>query len=235
MIRKRLQLFSLEVLASIAREKGISFDPGTEKDEIIELMLEAFEDEQIEKEIDNNESMRVKNLKYQVLEDEELLSDIDEVYPIAETYNENRIVLLLRDPSWAFAYWDLKTSVIQEIHDSRPTGKLFLRVYEIQGEKVDSKQIKDFFDIPLTVKDASWYINLPQTGVNYCIDLIVLYRTGEKTLARSNVISSPMVEFDTERKDDLFYQPDLAAFDKLKRENEIPQRIISVLDNQCIN
>ncbi len=235
MIRKRLKHFSLDILGSIAIEKGIKFDSASDKDSLIELLLEAFEEEQIEKELDNNESMMVKNIKYRILEDEELLSNIDEEYPLAESYNENRINLLLRDPSWAFAYWDVKENDIQEVRDSRPSGRLFLRVYEIKGEEVIISQIKEFFDIPLSLKDVSWYINLPQTGVNYCIDLIALFRSGEKTLARSNTITSPEVDIVENSKDDIFFQPDQAAFERFRRENEIPQRIISVLDNQYTN
>jgi len=235
MIRKRLQLLPLDVLEAIAREKGIKYDEVPEKEELIEMLLEAFEEEQIERELDNNSPMWVKERKFKILEDQELQTEIEEEYPIADGYNENRIMVLLRDPSWAFAYWDLKQSILEEIRDSRPAGHLFLRVYEIRGEKLLSDKINDFFDIPLSLKDVSWYINLPQTGANYCIDLIALFRSGEKTLARSNVIISPRIDVDEERENDLFFQQDNEAFEKFRQDKEIPQRIISILDNQYIS
>ena len=235
MIRKRLQQLPLDVLESIARDKGIKYDTVSEQEELIEMLLEAFEEEQIERELDNNSPMWVKERKFKILEDQELQTEIEDEYPLVEGYNENRIMVLLRDPSWAFAYWDLKQGDLEEIRDSRPAGHLFLRVYEISGEKLLSDKISDFFDIPLSLKDVSWYINLPQTGVNYCIDLIALFRSGEKTLARSNVIFSPRVELEGERRDDIFFQPDNEAFEKFRQDKEIPQRIISILDNQYIS
>jgi hypothetical protein len=111
--------------------------------------------------------------------------------------------------------------------ESRPAGQLFLRVYEM----VDSSHtpgLADFFDIPLDINDRSWYVNLPRTGMRYCIDLMVLYRSGEKILARSNIASSPVTTVEYTPADALFFDSNIDAFERFKKEKAIPQRIIAV-------
>lgn len=234
MIRDRLELLPIDDLENIAREKGLKFDELPEKEELLEMLLEVFEEEQVERELDNNSPMWIKERKFKILEDQALQTEIDDEYPLSEGYNENRIVLMLRDPFWAFAYWDMKHSDIEEIRDSRPAGHLFLRIYEITGEELKSDNISDFYDIPLSLKDVSWYINLPQPGASYCIDLIALFRSGEKTLARSNIVASPKLNEIDQDEEDIFFQPDTDTFERNRSGSEIPQRIISGWDTQYL-
>lgn len=235
MIHQRLKLLPLDVLEKLAHEEGIKTDSEMEKDDLIELIVEALEEDRVEQELVNNASMKLKERKYKILEDQELRSQIDEDYPLVDEYNENRIVVLLRDPSWAYAYWDVKKSEQDNLVDSRPEGRLFLRVYEMTDGSPLNSNLADFFDIPLELSDRSWYINLPQTGVRYCIDLIALYRSGEKTLARSNVVYSPDTSVEYRPEDALFFDSNIDAFERFKKEKQIPQRIISVQDSQYIN
>lgn len=227
MIHQRLKLLPWDVLEKLAGDEGIKVDSDMDKEELIELIVEALEEDQVEQELTNNASMKLKERKYKILQDQELSSQVAEEYILPEEYNENRIVLLLRDPSWAYTYWDLKKSDQESLMESRPAGQLFLRVYEM----VDSSHtpgLADFFDIPLDITDRSWYVNLPRTGMRYCIDLMVLYRSGEKILARSNIASSPVTTVEYTPADALFFDSNIDAFERLKKEKAIPQRIIAV-------
>ena len=51
--------------------------------------------------------------------------------PCATRYNETMIRAIARDPSWAFAYWDVSDSDIEALRGEDSTAGLFLRVAEI--------------------------------------------------------------------------------------------------------
>jgi len=230
MIHQRLKLLPWDVLEKLAGDEGIKVDSEMDKDELVELIVEAMEEDQVEQELTNNASMKLKERKFKILQDQELSSQVAEEYVLADEYNDNRIVVLLRDPSWAYTYWDLKRSEQESLLESRPAGQLFLRVYEMV-ESCHTPGVADFFDIPLDVTDRSWYVNLPRTGMRYCIDLMVLYRSGEKILARSNIVYSPEITVEYTPEDALFFDSNIDAFERFKKEKSIPQRIIAVQES----
>ncbi|MDR1894749.1 MAG: DUF4912 domain-containing protein [Spirochaetales bacterium] len=242
MIRDKLERLSKSELEKLAREKGLKLDPGTKKEYLVDLLQETIEEERSERELDNNSPMRVKACKFRIIEDEVFQTRVEESFPLPGEYNENRIVLLLQDPSWAFAYWDIRPADVEELKTSRPPGQLFLRIYEMAGTPgarsakasrtspgVDPRTVQDFYDIPLNYRDSNRYINLPKTGAYYCIELIAFFRAGEKILARSNIILSPHPNLRTEQ-DNLFFPSHFDDPQSYPRESEIPQRIISDTD-----
>ena len=116
MTRDRLSTYSIFDLYKIAENEGLKYyySDGS-REELIEKILDALEESESERADANNDAMRLKSKKYDILQDYELKAQENQVYSIPERYNDTRIVLLLRDPLWAYTYWDLNESKVLEL------------------------------------------------------------------------------------------------------------------------
>ncbi len=109
---------------------------------------------------------------------------------LPDHYGDNLIYLLVRDPRWLYAYWE-----IQRDHQNRVLGSLggnwdgvrsILRVYD-GGDKSGSK----FFDINLQGLASDWYIEV-WPNRSYVVEIGLLHRDGRfASLARSNEVTTP--------------------------------------------
>ena len=241
MTEERLQLLPEDFLREIAVKEGISLPESIDKQELVELILEAIEDDRAEKDLTNNPVMKIKEKKFDITLNEQFDFDEDK-YPLPEKYNETKIVLLLRDPAWAYAYWDIKETDIEAVRVGAMRGSLCLRVYALDEPKFERKNITDFFDIPLKLDDDSWYINLPRRGVYYRVELILVTKDSEKVLCCSNYVLSPVWEIDTIRNsselkgsgNDLLLVAGVYDLSETELEERIPQRIISMIDSEYL-
>ena len=197
MTRERLECLSDENLQELARREGLNQIEEMDREELLDEILEAMEEDRAERSSGNNLAMKIKGKKYDIILDEEIASQITAEYPLPEKYHETRIVLMLRDPSWAYTYWDIKPVDIDTLELAGATEDMFLRVYI---RDMGAEKPRDHFDIPLRARDNSWYINLPEPGAEYIIDL--LYRSGEKEicLCRSNPVFAPRSDLAEEMK-----------------------------------
>ena len=241
MTKERLQVLSLEALQEIANRSSISFDQNTNRDALIDQILEAHEEERTERESSYSAPMRVKEKKFDNILDEDISPDDDETFSLPASYNETRIVLLLRDPQWAFAYWDLNESDLEFI-GTTSQSRLKLRVYQHDIGRVDTRKGGNPFEIPVKKDDRSWYINLPVTGKRYFIDLIAGTGKTERVICTSNAVESPKISLHLNgntASEELFYN--ILAVSGLQDANDftqkggIPQRIISLLDTQYLH
>ncbi|MBN2051591.1 MAG: DUF4912 domain-containing protein [Spirochaetales bacterium] len=241
MTAERLQKCSIQTLRELAEKEGIVLVGKTNKDILIELILEALDEDRQERELENNPAMRIRETKYETALDEELDPCGSGKYTLPSAYNETKIVLLLRDPSWAFAYWELKSLDLEEVRTQYRNFSLYLRVWKspVEPEKAFSKES---FDIPVGLGDRNWYINLPETGKIYEIELLAGNKSGEAVLCRSNSVVSPafkVSEAETEqvlndKGNDLNLLSKLYNFGEESAMQEIPQRIISLLDTRYL-
>jgi hypothetical protein len=239
MTKERLQSLPWKFLEQIARREGIQSINGMGRNALIEQIIEAIEEDRCEREAGNNSAIHVEEKKYEIIRDEELEIETENEYEIPESYNETRIVFMLRDPLWAFAYWDIRSDEIETLKEDPLFQKLFLRVFEV-NEHQTYCAIVDSFDIPVKTSDNKWYINLPRAGRAYFITLMCKINRREKELCRSNIISSPNKTFmDMAVREKILdnMDSDMLVLSGLHdyvetssyREN-IPQRIISMVD-----
>jgi uncharacterized protein len=241
MTKERLLELSDEIIQELARREGISISTEMLKEEIVEQIIEALDENRLERDVVNNLAMRIKEKKYEIIQDEELVSRENEEYPIPESYNETRINLMLRDPYWAFCYWELFPGETVEIRRSEGVTELFLRVYTLPKGELTAKSFGNFFDIPVSLEDSCWYINLPESGIRYCIDLVSVTREVPKRLCRSNIIESPRGDVQVELKSaenplhEALFLSGLFDINIVNTDDEIPQRIISLIDSQYVH
>src|SRR5262249_8635302 len=122
---------------------------------------------------------------------------VDIAAPLPETYGDNRLVILPRDPLWFFAYWDATTDKIFALrdhvgHDMWQKGQAVLRVYDVTGVSSDPSQAHGFFDVDVSFDARRWYIHVPETGRSYVVELGFRFPDGRfLALLGSNRITLP--------------------------------------------
>lgn len=115
----------------------------------------------------------------------------EEDYPIPEKYAEDKLVLLPRDPSWIFSYWEITSELIDRVQkklgNSFSHAKPTLRIHMLKNNK------KSFFDIDVYLNAKNWYVNVPEPDVEYTAELGFKYGMTFHPVLRSNSVRTPAV------------------------------------------
>ncbi|HEY9070205.1 MAG TPA: DUF4912 domain-containing protein [Candidatus Ozemobacteraceae bacterium] len=112
-------------------------------------------------------------------------------------YGDTRIVLQVRDPHWAHAYWEVADRTRQQLRraigDEAYDRSLFvLRVYDVTDITFDGLNAHSFYDIHVFEGASNWYLNLGRPNCAFLVDLGIITPSGEFLLiARSNAIRTP--------------------------------------------
>ena len=122
------------------------------------------------------------------------LADVDEALAdLPAGYGDSRIVLLPRDPQWAYTYWDIPNDHKEELR--RQGGQtLALRIYDVTDIDLDYQSPHSIQEYPADELAREWYLPIPVSDRDYVID--VGYRTadgGWLVLARSARVHIPPV------------------------------------------
>jgi hypothetical protein len=111
-------------------------------------------------------------------------------------YGKDRIVVMVRDPYWLHAYWELTHRAIQRAeaalgqdwHTSRP----ILRLLDVSGRDTSNAAETIVRDIDIHGGCNNWYIDVANPPKSYRVDIGYLSRRGQfYALARSNVVTTP--------------------------------------------
>ena len=109
---------------------------------------------------------------------------------------KDRIVLMVRDPFWLQANWDLSSRLIQRAeaamgaqwHAARP----ILRVFEVATGNTTSTIEKHFRDIEIHGQVNNWYIDVIDPPNSYRVEIGYLASDDSfHTVARSNTVTTP--------------------------------------------
>lgn len=111
-------------------------------------------------------------------------------------YGDNKIVVLVRDPYWLYAYWEItderKSNIETETQASWSSLRKVLRVNDVTDIIFDGTNANKSFDIGLTSDANNWYIHVGEPNRSWCVDLGVVVPDGRFILiARSNVVTTP--------------------------------------------
>ena len=115
---------------------------------------------------------------------------------------------MVRDPYWAYAYWEIEPSRIAAIKTKLgwdfKQAQMIVRVYDITGIAFDGTNALRFADIEITSSVTSWYINLGAAHRTYCVDIGIRAASGAfYCLARSGSVTTP-ADGVSERVDELW-------------------------------
>ncbi|SHJ55165.1 DUF4912 domain-containing protein [Desulfofundulus thermosubterraneus] len=112
-------------------------------------------------------------------------------------YGVDRLVLLVRDPYWLYAYWEITATRQEEFNatygprawnNTRPV----LRVYDVTGVTFNGYNANSYMDINVQEEVDNWHIPVGQPNRSFCVDLGRMFPDGRFiTLLRSNVVTTP--------------------------------------------
>ncbi|PSN18610.1 Rho termination protein [filamentous cyanobacterium CCP5] len=128
------------------------------------------------------------------------LSDVDDGLPeLPGGYGESRIVLMPRDPEWAYAYWDIPNQHKEELRRQGGT-QLALRLYDVTGSSMQQQGCDELA--------RSWYLRIPISDRDYRVEIGYLTNDGRwLLLAGSNSVRIPPV-YPSNWEEDLFTSVD---------------------------
>ncbi len=122
-----------------------------------------------------------------------------EVWPqdLPSFYDQDKIVLQVRDPRWLHAYWELKGQTVEglksKLGDDYYRAKKVLRVYDVTNIIFNGSNANSFFDIQINDFANSWYVDTAGPGRAWCVDLGLMLANGRFiTILRSNVVQTPL-------------------------------------------
>lgn len=112
---------------------------------------------------------------------------LPEIQELPYSYNETKIVLLVRDPYWAYTYWDFSGetwSWIQNFRERDHASKPILRIH--------NKNAATFQDIEICLDARNWYLELGIPNAEYEVELGLKDSFGNfHAIARSNRVQTP--------------------------------------------
>lgn len=107
-------------------------------------------------------------------------------------YNDVRLTLLVRDPEWIYAYWEVSPYHWEEItkrHGRQASFEnLTLRVVELGNDM-------DYFDLKVGKLVGGWHIHVPRPSTAYYAVMGLGTRRNFIPLIVSNVVTTPRNDF----------------------------------------
>lgn len=215
MDRTRLMRKKKTELLHMLKERRKKTDPKALKKELVDLLLEIQPDSAPRAEADAvtpEEAPRPPaEASHEPVLDESASTTAAEhaqegermrATELPQGYGEDRIVAMVRDPHWVFAYWELTPGGIErtgrELGEDGGSMKVVLRVHDTTGIAFTGENARGHFDI--AVGDATnWYIETGRPDSSYCLDIGLLGPSGSyKAIARSNTVHTPRADMSDE-------------------------------------
>ncbi len=152
-------------------------------------------------------------------------------------YGKDRIVVMVRDPYWLHAYWEMTRQAVQraeaalgqEWHGAKP----ILRVLDVSSHDSTNSGERPVKDIEIHGGCNNWYLEVQNPPRSYRVDIGYLSRSGQfYVLARSNTVTTPRAgisdlidenwaDFDAAKADRIFAMS--AGFDPTASSLELKQ------------
>jgi len=101
----------------------------------------------------------------------EELADVDDTLSeLPDGYGESRIVLLPRDPKWAYAYWDIPFEHKQALRE-QGGQRLMLRLYDVTDVDQGSQAAHGMQQSDCDEMARSWYVEIPVSDRDYTAEI----------------------------------------------------------------
>jgi hypothetical protein len=171
--RPFLESLTTAELAKLADRAGIDIPPGLERIIIIEELLETLDDAGEEK-------------KPSLIPDEKRPQTASAPFP--GRYNITYVNVLVRDPLWAFAFWEINAHD-REMHEKAPDfGGYCLRV---EADPLSQAMQDSSFTVQVGAEDSAWYLGFSPSGGTFRVELCAIRREESVILAVSDPFSLP--------------------------------------------
>ena len=124
----------------------------------------------------------------------EVLATVDEGLPdLPGGYGESRIVLMPRDPQWAYAYWDIPHGHKEELR-RQGGARLALRFYDVTDIDLGYQSPHSLQQYECDEMAREWYLPIPVSDRDYVVEIGYLCNDGRwLVLAQSTPVHIPPV------------------------------------------
>lgn len=134
----------------------------------------------------------VQGSKYYVATAQERMQP---AYEPPQRYEDDRITAFVRDPFWIFSFWDIHPQTERRVaarYELNGNCETTLRVYDVTGIDFNGHNANAHFDIEVNAIAGDWYVNVPEDGKTYCLEIGLKNSAGNfYMLSRSNAITLP--------------------------------------------
>jgi len=105
----------------------------------------------------------------------------------------DRLVVLVRDPYWVYAWWELGAATLAEARAALAgDAALVLRVYDISAIVWDGGNHHSYFDIEIHDLASGWYVELGKPGASFVAEVGLRTSDGRfLAILRSNFVTLP--------------------------------------------
>lgn len=121
----------------------------------------------------------------------------EEGFSIPTGYGDDRIVLMVKDPWWLYAYWEIQPSTERAVRGQLAPQEVaglqtVLRVYDVTGLDGPDDGAHPSLDIPLSDLATNWYLHTDAPTRSFVVEIGLLTADGRfLRLARSNRVTAP--------------------------------------------
>jgi uncharacterized protein len=197
--RPPLEDMTLRQLRKVASEYNVSRYSRMRKAQLLDAIqqIEQKQPSPISSPSIIKEEQQVEAAKFEVGQEDLTggpLASVDEVLgDLPGGYGESRVVLLPRDPRWAYAYWDISN---EHKEDLRRQGgqQLALRIYDVSDIDINYQAPHNVQEYLCDELAREWYLPIPVSDRDYIVD--IGYRCADGrwlVLARSAPVKIPPV------------------------------------------
>ena len=111
-------------------------------------------------------------------------------------YGKDKIVVMVRDPYWLHAYWELTHHSIQRAEakfgPDWPGAKPILRIYDVSAQDTTSTSETHLRDIEIHGGCNNWYVEVSDPPRSFRVDIGYISQRGQFfRLAHSNKVTTP--------------------------------------------
>lgn len=210
--RPPLDEMTLRQLRKVAAELEISRYSRMRKSQLVADIQSILSAQGVDSTSDssNSETQEIVEASKFNLGSEETAENLESLAAIDKSigdlptgYGESRIVLLPRDPQWAYVYWDVPNS---QKEDLRKQGgqQLALRLYDATDVNLDYQTPNNLQEYNSDELAREWYLPIPISDRDYVAELGYRCADGRwLVLTRSKVVHVPPV-FPSEWVEDNF-------------------------------
>jgi len=206
--RPPLEEMTLRQLRRVASEYEVSRYSRMRKDQLIEAILQAMQSpagapsitplvtqptEPLPMPAQETVEAAKFNVGQQDLTGGELAAVDESLVDLPNGYGESRIILMPRDPQWAYAYWDISNSHKEALRQQGGI-RLALRFYDITDIDLNYQRPHSVQQYECDEMAREWYLPVPVSDRNYLLEIGYIATDGRwLLLARSNPIHIPPV------------------------------------------
>ncbi|MGK7951765.1 MAG: DUF4912 domain-containing protein [Xenococcaceae cyanobacterium] len=188
---------TLRQLRRVASEYNISRYSRMRKAQLL-AEIKKIEQERLAQDISEiQEEQQVEAAKFEVGQEDRAeapLASVDrDLGELPGGYGDSRIVLMPRDPQWAYTYWDVPNEHKEELR--RQGGQqLAIRLYDVTDVNLDNQAPHNVQEYLCDELAREWYLPIPVSDRDYVVDMGYRCADGRwLVLARSIPVRVPPV------------------------------------------